>query len=78
MEESIWKERIKKDTSVKGLGLCNRIKERVYAKEGKGIFTVQRRERGSANICGGSAKKRVYSIFQVVPNFTSTFCGKKE
>jgi len=77
IEKSIWKERVREDTSAKGLGLCDRVKERIYAKEDKGVFTVKRRERGSASVCERSAKKRVYLTFQVAPNFTSIFCGKK-
>jgi len=57
IKKSIWKERVRKDASMKGLGSCNRVKERVYVKEGEGVFTVKRRERGSASIHRGSAKK---------------------
>jgi len=77
IEKSIWKEGIREDASAKGLGPCDRVKERIYTKEEEGVFTVKRRERGSASVCERLAKKRVYLIFQVAPNFTSTFCSKK-
>jgi len=48
---------------MKGLGPCDRVKGRVYAKKRKGVFTVKRRERGSASIHGRSAKKK--SIFNL-------------
>ena len=31
IEESIWKSRVGENTSAKGLGLCNRVKERLCA-----------------------------------------------
>ena len=46
MEKSIWKKRVREDTSVKGLGSCNRVKRGVYAKKGEGVFIVEGRERG--------------------------------
>ena len=63
MEKSIWKERVRKNASAKGLGLCNRVKRGVCAKKGEGVFIVERRERGDIGICGGPTKKRVYSTF---------------
>jgi len=78
MEKSIWKKRVREDTSVKGLGSCNRVKRGVCAKKGKGIFIVEGRERGGTGICGGLTKKRIYLTFQVTPNFASIFCSHKE
>ena len=77
IEKSIWKEGARKDASVKGLGPCDRVKRRIYAKKEEGVFTVKRRKRGSTNVYGRLAKKRVHLTFQVAPNFTSIFCGKK-
>ena len=77
MKKGIWEKEVGNNASTKGLGPCNRVKRGVYAKERKGIFTVKRKERESTSVCGESAKKRVYLTFQVTPNFTSTFCGKK-
>jgi len=77
IEKSIWKERVREDASVKGLGSYNRVKRGVYTKKGKGVFIVEGREKGDTGICGGPTKKRVYPTFQVTPNFTSTFCSKK-
>jgi len=62
---------------VKSLGSCDRVERRVYTEEGKGIFVVKRRKRGSASICGRSTAKRVHSALQVTANVTSTLCGKK-
>jgi len=77
IEKSIWKERVREDASVKGLGSYNRVKRGVYTKKGEGVFIVEGREKGDTGICGGPTKKRVYLTFQVTPNFTSTFCSKK-
>ena len=78
VKEGIWKKGVRKNTSAKSLGSCNRVKGWVYTKKRKGIFTVKRRERKSTSIHKESAKKKVYSTVQVAPNFTSTFCNKKE
>ena len=78
MKKSIWKKGVRKDTSAKSLGLCHKVEKRVYTKEEEGLLAVKRRERGSASICRRSAEKGIYSTFQVTPNFSSTFCGKKE
>ena len=77
IEKSIWEKRIGEDASVKGLESCNRVKRGVYAKKGEGVFIVEGRERGGTGICGGPTKKRVYLIFQVTPNFASTFHSQK-
>jgi len=77
VEESIWKEGVRKDASTKGLGPCYRVKGGICAKKGEDLLIVKRRERRDTNICGGSVKERVHPIFQVTPNITSTFCGKK-
>ena len=42
MEESIWKERVEKDASVKGLGLCYRVKGRICTKKEEGLLIVER------------------------------------
>ena len=78
MKESIWKERVRKDTSAKGLGPRDRVEKEVYAKERESVFVVEREERESTSICGGSVVKRVHSSLQITTNITSTLCGKKE
>jgi len=77
VEKGLWEKGIRKNTSVKSLGLCNRVERGVYTKEGKGVFVVKRRKGGSTSICGRSAAKRVHSALQVTANVTSTLCGKK-
>jgi len=77
IEKSIWEEKVGKNASAKGPGLCDRVKRGVCAKKEKGVFIVEGKERGGTGICGGPTKKRVYLTFQVTPNFTSTFCSKK-
>jgi len=62
---------------MKGLEPCHRIERRVYAKEGEGIFTVERRKGRGTSICGGSIKERIHPTLQVAPNVTSTLYGKK-
>jgi len=61
VEEGIWKERLRKDASVKGLGSCYRVKGGIYAKKGKSVFAVKGRERRNTSICRGPIKKRVHS-----------------
>jgi len=77
MEKSIWEERVRKNTSAKGLGSYNRVKTEVCAKKGESVLIVERKERGDIGICGGPTKKRVYLTLQVTPNFASIFCNKK-
>jgi len=76
--EDIQKKKVKKNASAKGLGLHHRVKRRVYTKKEKDILIVKERKRRSASICRESVKKRIHPTFQVIPNITSTFCGKKE
>ena len=78
MEKSIWEERVREDTSAKGLGSCNRVKRGVCAKKEEGVFIVEGRERGDTSICREPTKKRIYLTFQVIPNFASTFHSQKE
>jgi len=62
---------------VKGLGPCDRVERGVYAKERESIFVIERGERESTSICGGSIAKRVHPSLQITANVTSTLCGKK-
>ena len=41
MKKSIWKERVRKNASVKSLGPCDRAKRGVYTQEGQSIFTIK-------------------------------------
>jgi len=59
------------------MGPCNRIEERVCAKEGESVFTIKGRKRGGASICGGSAAKRIYSATKITIDLTSPFCSKE-
>ena len=77
MEESIWKKGVGKDASAKDLGPCHRAKRRVYAKKEEGILTIERRKRGSTEICRRPIEERIYLTLQITPNITSTLCGKK-
>jgi len=76
--EGIWKKKVKKNTSVKDLGPCHRIKRRIYTEKRKGVLIVKGRKGRSTSICGGSVEERIHPTFQVTPNVTSTLCGKKE
>jgi len=60
MEESIWKERVRKNASVKGLGLRDWVKGRVYTEEREGVFIVKIGKGESASIHKRPTKKRVY------------------
>ena len=77
MEKSIWKKEVRKNTSVKGLGLCYRIKRGICTEKRKSLLIIKRGKRRDTSICGGLIKKKVYLIFQAIPNVTSIFCGKK-
>ena len=77
MEESLWKKEVRKNASTKGLGPCDRIEERVYTEEGKGVFAIKRRKGGSTSICRELIAKRVHLTLQITANVTSALCGKK-
>jgi len=60
MKESIWKERVREDTSMKGLGPCNRVKRRLRTKKKEGILIVKEGKRGDTSICGRPVEKGIY------------------
>ena len=76
--ESIQKKEVRKNASVKDLGLYHRVERRIHAEKGKGILIIEGRKRRSTSICKGSVEERIHPTFQVIPNVTSTLCGKKE
>jgi len=77
VEENIWKKGVGKDASTKNLGPCHRIKEGIYAKKGKSIFTIERGKRGSTGICGRPVEEGIYPTLQVTPDIASTLCGEE-
>ena len=77
MEESIWKKGVRKDTGAKDLEPCHRAKKRVYTKKGEDILTIERRKRGSTEICRRPVEERIYLTLQITPNITGTLCSKK-
>ena len=77
VEKSLWKEKVRKDASIKSLGSCYRVEKGICAKEGESIFTVKRRKGESTGIYRRPAEKRVHLTLQITLNFTSTFCSKK-
>ena len=77
MEEGVQKKGVRKNASMEDLEPCHRVERRVCTKKGKGILVVKGRKGRSTSICRGSAEERIHSTFQVTPNVTSTFCGKK-
>jgi len=77
MKKGLWKKRVRKNASAKGLGSHNRVERGVYTKERKSIFIVERRKGGSTSICGRSVTKRVHPSLQIITNVTSILCGKK-
>jgi len=50
VEKSLWKEKVRKDASIKSLGSCYRVEKGICAKEGESIFTVEEREKVQAFI----------------------------
>ena len=63
IEESVWKEGVREDTSVKGLGPCNRVERRLHTKKREGVLIVKGGERGGTSICGRPVEKRIHSTF---------------
>jgi len=77
VEESLWESRIRKDASEEAIGPCNRAKERVCAKKGKGVLTIKRGERGGTGLCGRSIEEELHQAMKVTTNLASALCGKK-
>jgi len=61
VEESIWKERVEKDASAKGLESCYRVKGGICTKKGEDLLVVKRGKRRGASICGGLVEKGIHS-----------------
>ena len=77
MGKGIQEKEVGKNASMKNLGLCHRVEERIYTKKGEGILTVQGGKGGGASVCRRPAKKRIYLPFQVTLNITSTLHSKE-
>ena len=73
VEKSLWKERVKKDTSVKSLGSCYRVKREVCVKEEESIFIVKGRKRRSIGICRRPAEKRIYPTYYNLAKWLSHY-----
>jgi len=65
------------NASAKGLGSCDRTKERLRAKKGESIFSIEGRKRGSTSVCGRPTEKGVHSTIQITPDIASILCSKK-
>ena len=55
IEESIWKSKVKANTSAKGLGPYNWVKGGICTKKEESIYIVKRKTKGSTGVCGGLA-----------------------
>jgi len=77
MEESVWKEGVRKNASAKSLRSCNRVERGIRAEEEESILSVKGGEGKSASICRGPVKKGIYSTIQVIPDIASTFLSKE-
>jgi len=60
VEKGLQKKGVGKNTSIKGLGSCDRVERKVCAKKGESIFIVKRKKEKGTDICKGLAKERVY------------------
>ena len=78
MKKGIRKKEVGKNATAKDLELHHRVERRVHTKKRKDILIVERRKGRSTSIYKGSVEERIYPTFQVIPNVTSTLCGKKE
>ena len=74
--EGIWKKEVGKNASMKNLGLCHRVKGRIYTKKGKGILSREEREEVQVFV-EDQLRKRIHLTFQVIPNVTSTLRSKE-
>ena len=63
VEKGVWKERVRKNASVKGLGSRNRTKRRFYAEKVESVLLVEGRKRESTSICERPIEKGVYLTF---------------
>ena len=77
MGEDIQKKEVGKNASMKNLGPCHRVEERIYTKKGKGILTVQEGKGEGVSVCRRPAKERIHLPFQVTPNVTSILRSKE-
>ena len=53
---------------------CNKDKEEIYAKEGKGVSIVEGRVERDAQVHSRIIEKKVYQTLEVASNGTSAFC----
>jgi len=77
MDQSIWKETIRKDANEEGVGSCNRSEEEVCAKEGKGLPIVKEGKRGSKGVHLGAAEERVYPTVEITADSTGILYREK-
>ena len=50
MDKGVWKEAVRKDANEEGVRSCDRCKEGVCSKKGKGVPVVERKERGGEGV----------------------------
>ena len=65
------------DVHKENLRSCNRHEERIYTEEGKGIPTVEGRERRGTGVHTGTTEERIHLTLKVTPNGTSVLCRKE-
>ena len=59
------------------MGLCDRCKERVCAKERESIPIVKRRKRRGEGVHLGATEEGIYSAVKVTLNGTNVLCKKE-
>jgi len=60
VKKSVWKKKVGKDASAKGLEPCNQTKGEICSKEKQSVFTIKGGKGGGISICRRPAAKRVH------------------
>ena len=71
-KESEWE-----NTNEEVVGSCDWDKGRVYAKEGKGILIIKRRERRDVWVHWIKTEEGIHQTLKVISNSTYIFCGEE-
>ena len=77
MGSYLWKESKWENTNKKVVESCNRVKEKVYAKEGKGESVIKKRERRAAWVYWRTTEEEIYQTLKITSNCTGVFCRKE-
>ena len=77
MNQGVWEKVEWKNANMEGVGLHNRVKERICTKKRENLPLIYRREKISEKVHLRIDKKGVYSTGQVTTDYTSILCRKE-